>query len=229
MNTPKITSLIFICLSTFLILTQSCKKDEIIEDTTVTDIEGNIYPVVKIGTQTWMAENLRTTKYNDGSQIPNVQDNTAWNTQATPGYCWYGNDPGNKSAYGALYNWYAVNTGKLCPTGWHVPTDEEWTTLTTHLGGESVAGGKMKETGTTHWNSPNSGATNESGFSARGSGVRLIAGEFNDFKNLSLWWTSTLGGVGAWFRYANNQNATLTSQGYNKKNGLSVRCIKDSQ
>ncbi len=228
MNKLKFLFIIFIGMSISFFL-HSCKKDNDTEEKTVTDIEGNVYPVVKIGTQTWTAENLKSTKLNDGSPITNVTDNNSWNTHTSPGYCWYGNDVNNKTDFGALYNWYAVNTGKLCPAGWHVPNDVEWSTLTQHLGGEDIAGGKLKETGTTYWNSPNTGATNESGFSARGSGVRLVAGEFNDFKNLSLWWTSTLGDLGAMFRYANNQNTKLTTHGYNKKNGLSVRCIKDAE
>ena len=122
----------------------------------VQDIDGNNYLTVTIGTQIWMAENLRTTKYNDGTAIPLVTDNTTWANLTTPAYCWYNNDAKtNGSTYGALYNWYSVNTKKLCPTGWHVPNDTEWTTLTTYLGGTAVAGGKLKETGTAHWYSPN--------------------------------------------------------------------------
>lgn len=112
----------------------------------VTDTEGNTYKTIKTVTQTWMAENLKTTKYNDGTLIPNVSDNTAWTQLSSGAYCWYSNDINNKSTFGALYNWYAVNTGKLCPEGWHVPGDDEWTTLTGYLGGEDVAGGKMKST-----------------------------------------------------------------------------------
>ena len=116
---------------------------------TVTDIDGNVYHTVTIGTQTWMVENLKTTKYNDGTAIPLVTDSTAWLNLTTPGYCWYNNDAATyKNTYGALYNWFTVNTSKLAPSGWHVPTDAEWTTLITYLGGETVAGGQMKSTGT---------------------------------------------------------------------------------
>ncbi|MBI5010148.1 MAG: fibrobacter succinogenes major paralogous domain-containing protein, partial [Bacteroidia bacterium] len=133
----------------------------------VSDIDGNVYQTVTIGTQVWMKENLKTTKLNDGIALPNVIDNAAWAALTTTGYCWYNNDATTyKSTYGALYNWYAVNTGKLCPIGWHVPSDDEWTLLTTFRGGYSVAGGKLKETGTLHWTSPNTGATNETGFTA---------------------------------------------------------------
>jgi len=100
---------------------------------TVTDIDGNVYQTLKIGTQTWMVENLKTTKYNDGTSIPYVSDSTAWPKLSTPGYCFYNNDAANKNTYGALYNWYTINTGKLAPTGWHVPTDAEWTTLENYL------------------------------------------------------------------------------------------------
>src|SRR5664280_2706679 len=142
---------------------------------TMTDQDGNIYKTITIGTQTWMAENLRTTKYRDSTEIPNVTDNTAWDALTTGAYCNYNNTTSADTiaTYGRLYNWYAATDSRnIAPAGWHVPTDAEWTTLTTYLGGESVAGGKMKETGITHWISPNTGATNESGFSALPSGMR---------------------------------------------------------
>ena len=132
----------------------------------ITDIDGNTYKTVTIGTQTWMAENLKVTKYNDGIAIPNVTDNTAWRELTTGALCDYGNTPSNSETYGKLYNWHAVNTGKLCPTGWHVPSDAEWTELTDYLGGTSVAGDKLKETGSTHWSNLRTGATNETGFTA---------------------------------------------------------------
>lgn len=135
-------------------------------------IDGDVYRTDTIGSQVWMVENLKTTKYNDGSSIPNVTDNTTWNGLNTGAYCWYNSDISNKKPYGALYNWYTLNTGKLAPYGWHVPTDVEWESLIDHLGGESVAGGKLKESGTTHWQTPNIGATNESGFTAVPGGFR---------------------------------------------------------
>src|SRR5664279_5386678 len=128
---------------------------------TLQDIDGNVYKNVTIVKQILMAENLKTTKFNDGTSIPLVRENSAWKDMNSPSFCWYNNDATtNKNNYGALYNWYTVNTNKLCPSGWHVPSDAEWTTLRTYLGGDSVAGGKLKETGTTHWKSPNTGATN---------------------------------------------------------------------
>jgi len=192
----------------------------------VTDYDGNVYPVVTIGTQTWMVGNLKTTKYNDGTAIPFVTDNTEWFSLTTPGYCWYNNDEaGYKNPYGALYNWHTVNTGKLCPTGWHVPTTYEWTTLTDYLGGESVAGGKLKEADTTHWDSPNTGATNESGFTALpgGSGT----GSFK-IGSLGHYWSSTENSsIEAWSRRMSYDNGGSYSSRNYKKHGFSVRCVKD--
>ena len=156
------------------------------------DADGNIYQMVTIGTQTWMTENLRTTKYNDGADIPLVTIYAEWEAMTTPGYCWYENNEATyKANYGALYNWYTVNTGKLCPTGWHVPTDEEWTTLANYLGGLSVAGGRLKETGTAHWLSPNTGATNEFGFTALPGGGRADHGKFLYIGVAGYWWSSS--------------------------------------
>ena len=133
--------------------------------TTVIDVENNVYNTVIIGTQTWMQENLKTTKYRNGTAIPNITDDTAWTTQTTGAYCWYNNDIANKTNYGAFYNYYTVvDSRNLCPTGWHVPTDAEWTILTTYLGGASIAGIKMKAT--TFWASSNTGTVNSSGFTA---------------------------------------------------------------
>ena len=124
----------------FLLSFFSCEKEPEI----VTNIEGNVYKTVTIGSQVWMSENLKTTKLNDGTDIPSVTSNTEWAELSTPGYCYYDNSWSNALIYGALYNWHTVNTGKLCPTGWHVPTDEEWTTLITYLGGDTLVGGKLK-------------------------------------------------------------------------------------
>lgn len=150
-------------------------ESEFVGQTFIADADGNTYKIIKIGDQVWTAENLRTTRYNDGTEIPLVTDYTAWTNLTTPAYAWTNNDIGNKSVYGALYNWFAVKTCKLCPSGWHVPTDAEWTILENHLGGISVAGGKMKETGTEHWFAPNTDATNESGFTAHSRVVGVMA------------------------------------------------------
>jgi uncharacterized protein (TIGR02145 family) len=187
---------------------------------TISDIEGNVYHIVTIGTQVWMAENLKTTRYSNGTSIPLVTDNSAWGNLTTPGYCWYNNDEATyKNTYGALYNWYTINTGNLCPTGWHVPTDAEWTTLTTYLGGESVAGGKLKETGTAHWTSPNIGATNESGFTALPGGDRIYDGTFYTIGSYGWWWSE---GDARRLRDGN-----VFRSNSDKRDGFSVRCLRD--
>jgi uncharacterized protein (TIGR02145 family) len=177
-----------------------------------------------------MIENLKTTKFNDNTTIPYVTDSTDWSNLTTPGYCWYANDASTyKATYGALFNWFAVNTGKLCPTGWHVPTDTEWTTLTNYLGGESIAGGKLKETVSTHWRIPNAGATNESGFTALPGGHRDINGTFSVIGDDGYWWSVTeYGSTGkVWYRNMNYNYAGVVRVSNNKKNGHSVRCLKD--
>jgi uncharacterized protein (TIGR02145 family) len=198
----------------------------------VSDIDGNTYKTIQIGTQTWMAENLKTTKYNDNTNIPLVADNSAWEnlyTTKSPGCCWYLNDPSTyKDFYGAYYNWYAVNTGKICPTGWHVPSETEWTALSTFLGGTDVAGGKLKETGTTHWQDPNVGATNETGFTALPVNLRNYDGAFYDTGVYGNWWSDT---------YEFNEHSWTSGVYYNTSGlyitsnvnplGLNVRCLKD--
>jgi uncharacterized protein (TIGR02145 family) len=194
----------------------------------ITDIDGNTYKTVTIGTQTWMAENLKVTKYNDGIAIPNVTDNTAWRELTTGALCDYGNTPSNSETYGKLYNWHAVNTGKLCPTGWHVPSDAEWTELTDYLGGTSVAGDKLKETGTTHWNNLNTGATNETGFTALPGGNRLYNGTFLGIGGNGYWWSATEDDAsGAWYRDMTYDYSDVYRNYLLKELGLSVRCLRD--
>ena len=191
------------------------------------DKDGNAYNVTSIGTQVWMIENLKTTKYRNGDAIPNVTDNTAWEGLTTGAYCFYNNDVTTyKSTYGALYNWFTVGTGNLCPTGWHVPSDAEWTTLTTFLGGESIAGSKLKETGTTHWSSPNTGATNETGFTALPGGYRFILGSYNSIRLASSWWSSTPA-ARPWYRTMYCVNTVVFRGDVDKQTGHYVRCIKD--
>jgi uncharacterized protein (TIGR02145 family) len=195
----------------------------------VTDIDGNIYNTVTIGTQVWLTEGLKTTKYNDGSAITNITDNTAWSTNATGAYCDYANTPANSSTYGRLYNWYVIgstNPKNVCPTGWHVATDADWTALATYLGGESVAGGKLKETGTTHWATPNTGATNETGFTALPGGYRSQSGSFGLSGTYGFWWTATEGGdTFAFYRYMFNTSASLGIGDNEKHGGFYVRCM----
>jgi uncharacterized protein (TIGR02145 family) len=195
---------------------------------TVTDKDGNTYNTVTIGAQVWMVENLKTTKCNDGTAIPLVTDNAEWATLTTAGYAWNNDDETTyKNTYGALYNWYAVDTGKLCPAGWHVATDAEWTTLTTYLGGESVAGGKLKEAGTTHWCDPNIGATNESGFNGLPGGGRTDV-TFLSGCGWGLWWTATEAEATTAFNRVIFDNETVVNRVDNNRGfGMSVRCVKD--
>jgi len=199
---------------------------------TLTDVEGNVYQVVKIGDQFWTVENLKTTKYNDGTDIALETEFSEWKYLTTAAYCWYSNDESaNKDTYGALYNWYAVNSDKLCPEGWHVPTDAEWTTLVDYLGGDNIAGDKLKESGSTHWGSSNTGATNESGFTALPGGYRdENYGAFNYMGGTGCWWTSTEDvdhTSSAWSRYLDSGSNDVPRYYRSKVFGFSVRCIKD--
>ena len=217
-------------------------------NTTVTDIDGNIYPTVNIGNQTWMAEDLRVTHYPNGDAIPHIIDNTEWANLAddntSDAYCFYNNDNiTGAGSWGALYTWAAAMSDNavssstnpsgvqgVCPDGWHLPSDAEWTELTDYLGGTSVAGGKMKETGTTHWNSPNTGATNESGFSALPGGYRYYygTGAFYNAGYLGGWWSATeSSGTNAWLRYLYYYDAEATRYSNDKSFGFSVRCVRD--
>jgi uncharacterized protein (TIGR02145 family) len=238
---------IYLLIAAF-ILFFSCKKEKniIIEPINfnplitygiVKDQDGNAYKTVNIGNKVWMAENLRTTKFNDNKTIPLVKDSTAWSNLITPGYCCYDNDAETYlSLYGALYNWYAVNAGKLCPAGWHVPSDEEWITLRTYLGGEELAGGKMKESGISHWQSPNAGATNQSGFTAIPGGMRGIVGTGNEWKFGGLgtycsWWSATRLSSEPFslifgFRIHTDYSRLFRNEFY-MTDGVNVRCIKD--
>ncbi len=198
---------------------------------TVADIEGNTYKTIQIGTQIWMAENLKTTKYNDGTAIPNVTGGTEWGSLTSDGYCWYNNDPSTyKAVYGALYNSYAVNKGNLCPTGWHVPINDEWATL---LNFPNVHGEKLKETGTIHWSVY--GGTNESGFTALPGGVRELpsAGYYEGYHILGsngYYWTSSPyyspPGQQGWV-IIDNFTHSVAWANYYKYLGCSVRCLKD--
>lgn len=197
----------------------------------VKDIDGNVYKTVVIGDQEWTTENLRTSRFSDGTPIAIETDMTNWVQINTPAYSWCNNDIVNKSPYGALYNWYAVNSGKLCPAGWHVPTDAEWTKLTGLLGGADVAGGKLKAAGTDHWKSPNTGATNETGFSAVPAGYRYGyfwgQGTFYEMGLNGYYFTSTeCTDTHIWTRTLNAGNTKVYRSIFVKNNGFSVRCIK---
>jgi uncharacterized protein (TIGR02145 family) len=199
------------------------------ETSAIADIDGNSYITVKVGAQWWMTENLKTTKYDDGTPIPNITDEIEWQELTTGAYCWFGNDESSyKATYGALYNWYTVNTGKLCPTGWHVPSYDEWTTLSDYLGGWAVAGGKLKEIGTTHWGELNEGATNEIGFTALPGGYRDDTGVFYYIGNAGYFWLPNEDKPTTAFYIGIGNNSSYLSRGFtsNKKFGFSVRCIK---
>ena len=196
---------------------------------TVIDVDGNLYATVTIGTQVWMKENLKVTRLNDETSIELVTDNSKWNALSTPGYCWYNNDEStNKNTYGALYNWEAVNTGKLCPAGWHMPSHDEYILLADYLGGSNIAGVQLREAGTLHWASPNTGATNGSGFSGLPGGGRSSTDvSFTDIGSAGYWWSSTeysatqSWGLGLGFDYIYACNCWSY-----KKGGGSIRCVK---
>ncbi len=196
---------------------------------TVTDIDGNIYQAVTIGTQVWMAENLKVTHFRNGDTIPNVTNNTTWYDLTTGAYCSYNNDTGFVGTYGLLYNWYAIDDNRnIAPAGWHVPSDAEWQTLVDHLGGSGVAGGKMKDTGTMNWQSPNTGATNESGFSALPGGFRGYSGNYYYTGSNAAFWSDTeYDRYGAWYRYLYYDYSGVDRYYYGKQSGFSVRCVKD--
>jgi len=213
-----------------------------LSNTSVTDIDGNTYQSVTICSQTWTQRNLNVSKYSDGSPIPQVTDPTAWSNLTTGAWCYYNNDPASEAVYGKLYNWYAAAgiydaaslanptmRKKLAPAGWHVPSDAEWTLLTTCLGGESLAGGKMKSTGTTLWYSPNTGATNESGFTGLPGGYRYgDDGTFNSVGVLGYWWSSAEGTTtDPWTRFLDYGGSNATRSYGPADYGFSVRCLRD--
>ena len=199
-------------------------------NTKIADIEENTYNIVKIGAQAWMAENLKATKFNDGTLI--LTTTLDISAEAAPIYQWVN---GDLATYGRLYTWYvvdAVSNGSknVCPTGWHVPTDVEWETLKTNFGGEAVAGGKLKETGTTHWETPNTGATNETGFTALPNGYRNLTGAFVSLLNTGYFWSSsqdlsvTTQGLGQGMHW---NDAVSLRGGFSKPDGVSIRCLRD--
>lgn len=201
---------------------------------TVTDIDGNTYQTVAICNQTWTKTNLNVSKYRNGDIIPQVTDPTAWAALTTGAWCYYDNDPATEATFGRLYNWHAVNDPRgLAPTGYHIPSDAEWTTLTSCLGGDAVAGSKMKSTGTSLWQSPNSDATNSSGFTGLPGGYRDTNGSFCSIGcflaigDYGIWWSSSEVSWGARYLrlvYINGGTYRITER---KNNGNSVRCIKD--
>jgi uncharacterized protein (TIGR02145 family) len=196
---------------------------------TVTDIDGNVYRTVKIGDQWWMAENLKVTHYQNGDAIPNVTDDTEWSNLTTGAFCDYDNEADSAEVYGHLFNWHVVNDIRgIAPESWHVPSETEWQTLIDYLGGDEIAGSKMKEAGTTHWLSPNTGATNESGFTALPCGCRFYNSSYSNMGNATYFWSSTeYNSSRAWLWLMYYDYTGVNRDYLDKRNGFSVRCVKD--
>jgi uncharacterized protein (TIGR02145 family) len=242
--------ILFILFAVCLCLMVGCKKKEVEEIPlntvapilfnpnliygTMTDQEGNVYKTIKIGEQTWMAENLRTTKFNDGTAILEVNKFNGWwitYLEEEPGYCWYECYPIYSPVYGALYNGMAVNTGKLAPVGWHIPTDKEWADLIDYLGGYEIAGPKLKEAGTTHWLQANNKVDNSSGFTALPGGTRGGDVEFSHMGEIASFWSSSTivfnsDNTNNWICQLLNYETSMLN--VSRSMGLSVRCVKDN-
>jgi len=206
-----------------------CKK----ADTTVTDADGNVYHTVTIGKQTWMAENLKTTKYRNGEPIPCVSGSPIWDDIISGAYCDYDNDTNSSKTYGRLYNWYAVvDKRNIAPPGWHVPTAEEWKELTTYLGGDSIAGRMLKEKGAAHWKGAlpwhitDTSTTNETGFTALPGGW---GGSSFCYKGIDgNWWSSSEGGEGQALLMTMTYDRSYARGGASQRcNAFSVRCVMD--
>ena len=226
--------IIYFLSITFLLL-QACSKSDSSNDSnsvvSVIDADGNSYEVVNICNQTWTKTNLKVSHYRNGDVIPQVTDAAQWSTLTTGGWCYYedssySNGILNGVTYGKLYNWYAVNDPRgIAPLGYHIPSDTEWTVLTTCVGMANIAGGKLKEIGTQHWLGPNTGATNEAGFTALPGGSRNSMGDMGDY---GFWWSSSpYNSTNAIYRCIKSNSASLFSNNTLKELGFSVRCIKD--
>jgi uncharacterized protein (TIGR02145 family) len=222
-----LVSAVFLCM-----LFCGCEKTG-----TVSDIDGNVYKTISIGEQEWMAENLKTTKYDNGDPIPEVAIDSEWGGLTAGAWCYYNNEEAYNDPYGKLYNWYAATDSRnLCPAGWHVPGDAEWTVLTDYLGGEPVAGGKMKTRGTIQagtglWESPNTAADNRSGFTGLPGGYRFGSGGFSFIGEMGFWWSTTIPTErperGAWGRYLTSESGGVFRGHGPLLSGFSVRCVRD--
>jgi len=192
---------------------------------TITDIDNNEYKTVKIGNQTWMAENLKVTKYRNGDSIQTTPMDLDVSDEVTPKYQWID----KVEYYGRLYTWYTINDSRgLCPSGWHIPSDNELTILIDYLGGNITAGGKLKDSGTTFWQAPNTGGTNESGFTGYPGGIHSSFGGYNYVFENGYWWTSTESeSTFAYMYYLYYNSSEIVKIKDYKRNGLSVRCLKD--
>lgn len=200
---------------------------------TISDIDGNVYDTIHIGTQVWTKPNLKVTHYLNGDPIPNVADSVQWYNLTSGAYCNYDNDSNNAAVYGRLYNWYAVNDPRgIAPAGWHVPTYEDWDTLQIFLGYDLIAGGKLKEIGTAHWMSPNTGATDEYDFTALPGGQRadsIYSGTFTEMTQQGYWWSSSeVDTVYPWAVNISYNSEGFTNWGAStRKSGFSIRLIRD--
>ncbi|MEZ5071585.1 MAG: fibrobacter succinogenes major paralogous domain-containing protein [Bacteroidales bacterium] len=202
----------------------------------VTDVDGNRYATVDIGEQTWMAGDLRTTRFRDGSEIPLVEGYEEWAKADAAAYCWYNNDEAAIPGQGALYNAYVLESGEVCPEGWHLPSDEEWSRLQQDLGSVSHVGAMLKEEGTAHWKTPNEGADNRTGFTALPGGYRSYNGTFNLSRIAGFWWSSS---EASWygagmdssnsyvFRNLRYDTREIIRSNASPTNGFSIRCVKD--
>ncbi len=205
----------------------SCRKKDNTPDP-VTDIDGNVYKTIRIGDQVWMAENLKTTLFSDGSTIAYFPAGDEWAGLISAGYCWYNNDISNKSVSGALYNYYAAVSGMLCPDGWHMPSDAEWRQLRDFTGDTLTGGGKLKEEGTEHWSIPNTGSVNSTGFTALPAGIRYFEGTFSSASFFTSFWSSTESDDSrSWYFSLYYNDAVAAMNKTSKKDGFSIRCIKD--
>ncbi len=196
--------------------------------TTVVDVDGNIYRTVTIGTQVWMAENLKVTRYRNGDAIPHVSNSMDWESSTNGAYCNYDNNANNVSIFGRLYNYYAaVDSRGIAPTGWHLPSDSDWQVLTDYLGGYQIAGGKMKDASDVYWASPNAGATNSSGFSAQPGGQRFN-GIYQYMGTVACFWSATEeSGINGRYIFIQFDDAGAHGDDYPKQSGFSIRCVKD--
>lgn len=245
--------LLILTVTVFLTFSISCKKDKVdVKDTPnpkdevngiLTDISGNKYKTVKIGKQWWMAENLKTNRLNNGTPISRIETSVDWKAATEPAYCWYKFDSVSYSSiYGAMYNWFTVRTGLLCPAGWRVPTDEDWMILEQYIGVQEYeldlmgwrgceSGGKLKGTGTTYWKSPNYGATNKTGFSALPGGHTDKSGFHGDLTQYTYFWTSSLHNPYSHLyvlsRGLNCWDGCIARVYYRREEGCYVRCIKE--
>lgn len=195
----------------------------------VIDIDGNKYHTITIGRQIWMADNLKVERFRNGDLIQNLKNGTEWENTTDPAYCYFRNEKKRNKSYGKLYNWHAVNDSRgLCPKGWHIPSDDEWQLLSDFLGGNEVAGDKMKAIGFKYWAEPNPGATNQSGFTALPCGGRDEYGEFITDKYGGHWWSTTAdGSVDIWIRSIYFGYGSILRDSYHKNSGFSVRCVKN--